>query len=53
MEVVRPPAKGGVHAAYNIFQWHRCAFTSGQLRYTLLDFRKRFGSRADMRVAFA
>ena len=53
MEVVRPPAKGGVHTSYNIFQWYRCAFTSGQLRYTLLDFCKRFRCRADMRITFS
>lgn len=53
MKVVRPPAKGGVHASNNIFQWYRCTFTTGHLRYTLLDFCKRFGSRTYMRVAFA
>ena len=51
MEVVRPPAKGGVHAPNNIIQRYRGAFPSGQLRYTFFDFRKRFWCRADMRVA--
>ena len=53
MEVVRPPAKSGVHASDNIFQRYRRAFPRGQLRYTIFDFRKRFRCRADMRKVFA
>ena len=53
MEVVRPPAKGDVHAPDNIFQRYRCALSCGQLRYTLFDFRKRFRCRTGMRITFA
>ena len=53
MEVVRPPAKGGVHAPDNILQRYRCALPCGPLRYTLFDFRKRVRCRADMPITFA
>ena len=51
VEVVRPPAKGGVHAPDYILQWYRCALSCGQLRYTFFNFRKGFRCRADMRIA--
>ena len=53
VEIVRPPAKGGVHAPDNIFQRYRRAFPCGQLRYTIFDFHKRLRRGAYMRKAFA
>ena len=53
MEVVHPSTKGGVDAPGNIFQRYRCAFSQGQLRYAVFDFRKRFRCRTYMRIAFA
>src|SRR3972149_12172996 len=53
VEVVRPSAKGGVHAPDNIFQRYWCAVSRRQLRYTFFDFRKGFRRRADMRITFA
>ncbi len=53
MEVVRPPAEGGVHTADNIVQRNGCALPCSQLLDARLDFRKRFRRRTDLRITLA
>ena len=53
VEVAYPTTKAGIHILHYVAQGYWCEPSIRLLLDTFLDFRKRFGCRADMRIAFA